>query len=950
MYKKWKPSITLDEFDGEFVEHPISMVETATLSMCPPPALSKKPSGVVKRAHQAKVISTFQYETVMCASRALQLGPRGFLLADSTGSGKSRTIAAVILDHAHESHARRQTSRAVWVSASQHLQGDALSEIRAVAGDDQLRFAAPEPTCTATRVSRDNTSTHAKPCIAFMTYPRLRNQRTLILLLNWLRGADAKLIVFDEAHAGKNAKSKTAIAMQMLQTDTQMDASVLYSSATPVSALPHMAYMSRLGLWRTPAEHAAFAAKFDGRGMEALELVAATLKRRGRQLSRSIDCGGIRTTVLTVQLQPHQTRLYDLFCTIASLHTMARQSVLLQLLCSFKVPLAIQQAERALAEGKSVVVGIQRTGESAYTTGHSVAASVCAEMNLADSSSYTTPPNPADVVLAHFGPGMVAEITGRRRRPVVGPDGQTATERVPPLSEEVRSFQTGQKRVALLSDAGGTGISLHATGTLPIVHIVLELPWSAEKFIQQCGRTHRTGQTFAPEYVFVQTDVPGEHRQMVGVRQKLNQLGAIARGDRKAACAHGSGGALGHEDLDARVLKLTQAHLLVRWVMRSPPLREYIASSRPAASPRLAHDQCLSGLVRELAGQIDIILSGDHSTSPQRMMSLVANVAALIHSLSHIGAIPCPRQYPDAYVTNQEWSPQNAAMYGSRSQARVEAVLAAASSSGSSIGSLPTDCVHHVLKFSESGQWCAWGGVGVESAMRSLVANTSHRQFCRASESTFFTKLLLCPVQVQRAVWAVVDDVRANFEGTRTPSARAHIYKTCYPRGCPKDTKPRCVARFHGGMVYCKVGVVSTTRMWPPHYMTRKWLRVCTASDLAPRLRVVVESANPKYAAEVWLPGRSEPSARHTAAEWACLKEMMPCVPWDAEAWARTRDTYTASRQSHERQCYHLEIAVDDAVEHLLAAEETVRIVYAEQPDVCHHFIGVLKNMTSALW
>ena len=61
------------------------------------------------------------------------------------------------------------------------------------------------------------------------------------------------------------------------------------------------------------------------------------------------------------------------------------------------------------------------------------------------------------------------------------------------MENEVELFQSGMKKIAILSDAGGTGISLHnvLSKTVYRVHIFLELPWSSEKIIQQMGRTHR---------------------------------------------------------------------------------------------------------------------------------------------------------------------------------------------------------------------------------------------------------------------------------------------------------------------------------------------------------------------------------------------------------------------------------------------------------------------------
>ena len=74
------------------------------------------------------------------------------------------------------------------------------------------------------------------------------------------------------------------------------------------------------------------------------------------------------------------------------------------------------------------------------------------------------------------------------------------------LRERAR-FQDGEKLIAILSDAGATGVSLHADQTQSNqrrrYHIVPELGWSASKIVQQFGRSHRTNQLMPPECAFL---------------------------------------------------------------------------------------------------------------------------------------------------------------------------------------------------------------------------------------------------------------------------------------------------------------------------------------------------------------------------------------------------------------------------------------------------------------
>ena len=170
--------------------------------------------------------------------------------------------------------------------------------------------------------------------------------------------------------------------------------------------------------------------------------------------------------------------------------------------------------------------------------------------------SLDLPPNPLDELIDLLGgPSAVAEMTGRSKR-VVRRNGVLLRENRSDLltsktadafadsvdgvnvSEKI-SFQKGQKKVAVISDAASTGISLHArlgeANTSRRVHVTIELPWSADKAIQQLGRTHRSNQSSGPSYVMVSTNLGGEKRFAAAVARRLQSLGALTRGDRRAA-------------------------------------------------------------------------------------------------------------------------------------------------------------------------------------------------------------------------------------------------------------------------------------------------------------------------------------------------------------------------------------------------------------------------------
>lgn len=159
---------------------------------------------------------------------------------------------------------------------------------------------------------------------------------------------------------------------------------------------------------------------------------------------------------------------------------------------------------------------------------------------IARVSSIKMPSGPLEYIIQELGHENVAEITGRSRRVVT--DVKSGKKVIEKRSDKIAAadvddFINDRKQILVFSGKGATGRSFHADKNYKNKrqrkHYLIQPGWRADKAVQGLGRSHRSNQVSSPEFVLVTTDLEGQKRFLSSVARRLDQLGALTKGQRQ---------------------------------------------------------------------------------------------------------------------------------------------------------------------------------------------------------------------------------------------------------------------------------------------------------------------------------------------------------------------------------------------------------------------------------
>ncbi|AII17208.1 putative DEAD/DEAH box helicase [Aureococcus anophagefferens virus] len=511
VFQRWRP-----KYQTNAIEHPCSLYESKIMQSID--TVIDEPLSIIHTNNDiGEYISNAQIEAIamcICSLESVQsyeTNSRGFFLGDGTGVGKTRILAGSVA----ELYSRDSTNfRVLWVTPNKTLIETAKKECKIVE-----RIGNQMPSVIET--INNNAG------ILYITYNSLSKSK--LLLKNWISQSNNSLIIFDEAHMLKNSNTKMSEAAMDIQSYS-LKGRAIYSTATAASKVSEIHYMSKLGLWDN---HKIFCKTLERYGSQAVIFIALQLKYNSKICARNLGFDGIQIDVSKCELSQSDIVLHDeIVKKIQLKHNFYGIDFLNffnYFITSFKLNHTIKLIEKSLEIGESVIIGLNFTGETAVKRGFSSNVKELLTRYNIDIDGYDFKINPIDYIINYFGSDNVAEISGRSYRYTFN-NNEIVKIKNQSIQSEIKKFANDTKKIAIITKAGSAGISLN--GVRPRHHIILELPKSADNLTQQFGRAYRANSVSTPHYTIITTNIPSEVRFINGIQKKLEDLGAISKGDK----------------------------------------------------------------------------------------------------------------------------------------------------------------------------------------------------------------------------------------------------------------------------------------------------------------------------------------------------------------------------------------------------------------------------------
>ena len=515
------------QFTG-FAEHPGILDESTAMRSVEMPPASYIPI-LPAYIQEHGLISNAQIVPVVYAGQSFRYknpdgSRRGFFIGDGTGVGKGREISAIIMDALAHGYGK---GKAVWISDKHSLIKDAKRDWAGLRNNPDDVFAQEH--ITDKKLEKRNKG------IIFTAYSYMKKAR-IEQLKHWLGEDFDGVIVLDECHnvnnvlPQKKAFGATKAAVSAINTmdfvDAFPNARVLYVSATGATEVRNLAMLKRLGLWGNSSfsgngfsNASDFVSSISKGGTAAMELTARDLKAMGLFCARTLSMDGVTFRTLQHDLTPHQTAVYDTLAecwqiihqnidtaialcggeeskgigSAISKYWGANQRFFNQIIITLQTPAMIQDIEKQLEAGKSIVIQLTNTFEAnqndaldklkqSAKEGEEISyedldispkevmlnfLNACFPVQMMEeyededgkiktrpvlnsqgkpvesqeakrmrdeliakvNSIKQFPESPLDLIINYFGPDSVAEVTGRSRRFIFDPSGKRVEDK-----------------------------------------------------------------------------------------------------------------------------------------------------------------------------------------------------------------------------------------------------------------------------------------------------------------------------------------------------------------------------------------------------------------------------------------------------------------------------------------------------------------------------------------